>query len=88
MSGNNQWSTPQEKRIDELEELEEAAKMIREEVFRYALEIQMVINAVENRCMAADGPVTPTCLEITDHEIRKIYTNALKIKACSSLEGK
>lgn len=32
-----------------------------------------VIEMVENRCMAADGPVTPTCDEITDDELREIY---------------
>lgn len=37
------------------------------------LEIREIIEAVENRCMAADGPVTPTHQEITDEEIRRIY---------------
>jgi hypothetical protein len=32
-----------------------------------------VIDGVEQRCMAADGPVTPTCDEITDAELRVIY---------------
>jgi hypothetical protein len=31
------------------------------------------IHSVENRCMAADGPVTPTCDEITDAELRAMY---------------
>jgi hypothetical protein len=35
------------------------------------------IHAVENRCMAADGPVTPTCKEITDEELRKCYQAAV-----------
>lgn len=34
------------------------------------------IHAVENRCMAADGPVTPTHAEITDDELRKVYEAA------------
>jgi hypothetical protein len=34
------------------------------------------IHTVENRCMAADGPVTPTCDEITDDELRKLYVAA------------
>lgn len=32
-----------------------------------------MIHAVENRCMAADGPVTPTHAEITDAELRSVY---------------
>lgn len=32
-----------------------------------------VIDGVETRCMAADGPVTPTHEEITDDELRTIY---------------
>jgi hypothetical protein len=31
------------------------------------------IHSVENRCMAADGPVTPTHQEITDDELRAMY---------------
>lgn len=34
------------------------------------------IHSVENRCMAADGPVTPTCDEITDAELRAMYEAA------------
>ena len=53
-------------------------------MFKYALEIQYIIDGVELRCAAADGPVTPTHAEITDAEIKRIYTAALKIKAESS----
>jgi len=38
--------------------------------------IVSLIDAVENRCMAVDGPVTPTHQEITDEELRKIYRAA------------
>lgn len=34
------------------------------------------IHSVEQRCMAADGPVTPTCNEITDSELRAVYVAA------------
>jgi hypothetical protein len=34
------------------------------------------IEAVENRCMAVDGPVTPTHKEITDDELRAVYIAA------------
>lgn len=35
--------------------------------------IANVIEGVENRCMAVDGPVTPTHQEITDRELIEIY---------------
>lgn len=44
----------------------------------YCREIADAIVAVENRCMAVDGPVTPTCEEITDADLRKIYRAAQK----------
>jgi hypothetical protein len=36
-----------------------------------------MIHSVEQRCMAADGPVTPTHKEITDAELRAVYLLAL-----------
>ena len=36
-------------------------------------EIEEIIEAVDTRCAAADGPVTPTRSEITDDELRRIY---------------
>ena len=35
--------------------------------------IVSVIHDVENRCMAIDGPVTPTLHEITERDLRRIY---------------
>ena len=35
--------------------------------------IRKIIEAVDNRCMAADGPVTPTLQEMTQAEISSIY---------------
>ena len=32
-----------------------------------------LIEAIENRCMAADGPVSLTTEEITERELRRIY---------------
>lgn len=32
-----------------------------------------VIFAVENRCMAADGPVIPTLQEMREDELREVY---------------
>jgi hypothetical protein len=36
-------------------------------------EIATIIECVDNRCMAADGPVTPTLEEMTQEEISRIY---------------
>lgn len=35
--------------------------------------IAAVIDGIENRCMAADGPVTNTRVEMTDRELIRIY---------------
>lgn len=35
--------------------------------------IEEIIEDVDNRCMAVDGPVSKTREEITDAEIRQIY---------------
>lgn len=44
-----------------------------------------VIHGIEQRCMAADGPVTPTCEEITDDELRTLYKLAQQVsgEACA-----
>lgn len=39
-------------------------------------EIERIIEAVDNRCAAADGPVTPTLKEMTQKEISTIYALA------------
>lgn len=38
--------------------------------------IAEIIEAVDNRCMAVDGPVTPTLQEMTQKEILEIYNLA------------
>ena len=35
--------------------------------------IANIIEGVDERCMAADGPVTPTLEEMTQEELSKIY---------------
>jgi len=35
--------------------------------------IAEIIDAVDNRCMAVDGPVTPTLEEMRQEEISEIY---------------
>ena len=52
-----------------------------DKAFKLALEIQNTLESVDQRYMAADGPVTPTRNEITGSELRLIYKNSLKIKA-------
>ena len=36
-------------------------------------QIRQIIDCVENRCAACDGPVTPTLREMTERELRDIY---------------
>jgi hypothetical protein len=50
-------------------------------LFNFALEIQDILERVDIRCAAVDGPVTPTKNEIPTAELRRIYVLALKIKA-------
>lgn len=38
--------------------------------------IAEIIESVDNRCMAADGPVTPTLQEMRQEEISMIYAIA------------
>jgi len=38
--------------------------------------IASTIEYVDERCMAADGPVTPTRIAMTDKEMRAIYKHA------------
>ena len=39
--------------------------------------IAAIIDAVDSRCMACDGPVTPTLKEMTQDEISRIYALAM-----------
>jgi hypothetical protein len=47
------------------------------------LRIARIIETVDNRAMAADGPVTPTRHEMTDDEMRQIYALATKPRGTS-----
>ncbi len=40
--------------------------------------IVQIIMRVENRCMAVDGPVTPTTKEISEEELQLIWKLALR----------
>lgn len=46
--------------------------------------IAAIIEAVDNRCMACDGPVTPTLQEMTQEEISEIYALASRTHAQTS----
>lgn len=53
---------------DRIAELEVSAK-----------EIEAIVYAVEGRCMAVDGPVSPTLAEITEDELQRLWRAAHKI---------
>ncbi len=38
------------------------------------------IEKIDDRCIVADGPVTPTLQEATDEELRRIYQAAKRIQ--------
>ena len=42
--------------------------------------IAEIIEAVDQRCMAVDGPVTPTLKEMTQAELSEIYVLASRAK--------
>lgn len=42
--------------------------------------IAEIIEAVDNRCMAVDGPVTPTLQEMRQEEISEIYALASRVR--------
>jgi len=39
-----------------------------------------ILERIDNRCLAADGPVTPTLQEATTKELRSLYVLADKIR--------
>ena len=41
--------------------------------------VQIIVD-IDTRCMAADGPVTPTLREMTEDELRRIYALANRKK--------
>lgn len=79
----------------------DALEMVRAEAVKQyqvaAKAIDEVVRSVEARCMAADGPVTPTLQEMTEHELRVIWIAADSIRAllqpenqyhsCGNVEG-
>lgn len=46
---------------------------------RNARTIMRLVDRVETRCLAADGPVTPTLQEMTEAELRQLWAAARSI---------
>lgn len=46
-----------------------------------------IIDTVENRCMAADGPVTPTLQEITEKELSDLWKVLQMIRRQTLVKG-
>ena len=46
-----------------------------------AQKIKFIVDRVENRCMAADGPVTPTLREMREDELAELWEAACVIAA-------
>ena len=62
-----------------LEKLTDEALSKRAEILKGRLNaIAAIIEAVDDRCLASDGPVSKTREEITDHELRSIYRHATR----------
>jgi hypothetical protein len=43
------------------------------EMTKRITQFNMIIDSIENRCMAADGPVTPTLKEATEDELSELW---------------
>ena len=48
-------------------------------IIRDAKIIKQLLERIDDRCLAADGPVTPTLSEATPKELRRIYLAAHRI---------
>ena len=58
---------------EDLRRKKDEACALGKELGRRLSKIGKIIEHVNNRCMAADGPVTPTLEEMTQAEISEIY---------------
>lgn len=50
--------------------------------------IAAALDAIDNRCLAADGPVLPTLAMAEPSELRKIYCAADRIRRTVNKKGK
>jgi putative component of toxin-antitoxin plasmid stabilization module len=56
----------------------------RVKIVRAARVIREVLEAIDNRCLAAEGPVAPTIQEIRPEEFRRLYRAAVRIGEASA----
>lgn len=54
----------------------------REQLFWAAERFIEILERIDNRCLAADGPVGKWRYEATDDEMQMLYRLACKIKEC------
>jgi len=52
----------------------------REQLKWCAAKFADILDRIDNRCMAADGPVTPTLAEASTFELQALYRLATKIR--------
>lgn len=69
-------TAPTQRPTPETDSMQTYAQAVEEMMGHCAL-IQVIIERVENRCMAADGFVTPTNREIRNSELQQIYQAAM-----------
>jgi hypothetical protein len=50
------------------------------QIIHEATVIAETLEAIDLRCLAADGPVTPTLSEATPDELRRMYKSADRIR--------
>ncbi len=48
-------------------------QMVPKPLFRLIDDFNNIIDLIENRCMASEGPVTPTLMEMREDELAKIW---------------
>jgi hypothetical protein len=74
---------PQERNLHAIATIMNAAPLLIERIVKSDARLRRIaeiIEAVDRRCMATDGPVTPTLEEVTQEEISEIYTLASEVK--------
>lgn len=57
-------------KTDKVKTYEQEASDMEKRVTRF----NMIIDSIENRCLAVDGPVTPTLKEATEEELSELWT--------------
>lgn len=65
-----------ERKVAELTNNDEVHWKMRQTMLDHLSAIAQVIEGVDNRAMACDGPVLPTRYVMTDDEMRRIYAHS------------